>query len=54
MDVCKQEVRGAALTGNIVRKTVASEMPTVVPSVPSSGLREPQTYGPCEQTAGRR
>ncbi len=49
----KQEARGVALTGNMLRKTVASEMPTVVPSVPS-GLREAQTYGPCEQRAGRR
>ncbi len=42
-EVRNQEARSVVLTGNIACKTAASEMPTVAPSVPSSGVREPQT-----------
>ena len=48
----KQDARGAVLTGDMVRNTAASEMLTVLPSVPSSGLKEPQTYGPCGRRQG--
>ena len=49
----KQEARGAVLTGYMAHKTAESEMPTVLPPVPSSGLREPQTYVRALRADGR-